>query len=195
MPRPANTISLTAPKPDSTAGRRAIRGAHVPASVPARAPLSAATAFVSPDRVDFLRTAIRRPLCSVWGACLLLDCQEDRVEKAVESGELEWAFDIRGKGAHTRNLRILTACVFDLREKIKPPRRSLENVINSILPKRPALGITESCFNLHCASWHLVKLIHAGLIKRFGPKPESPKAATRIDRASLADFLCKRREA
>ena len=125
---------------------------------------------------------------------LLLDKEPDQVLQIMESGQIDFAWNIASPGARRRDLRIWRESLLALVNRSASEPRSVEDVINSILPARDPR--TPELQRWFCASQsHVQRLVEAGELRPCAPPvaTRGPNAFTRIERASVAEFLRKRR--
>ena len=138
---------------------------------------------------------------SVEAARLFLDKDEDYILGAVECGLLTWAWDIRGKNATRREVRIWAPCVFECAKFLR------ENTISSIDDRehgvifltlwnhsRPVLISTELCRVWNCGSTHVRNLLRDGLMETTKPMANlNASEAAPITRESVEKFMEERR--
>lgn len=131
---------------------------------------------------------------SVWGAALLLNCDEETIERRLTDGELAWAFNISTDAtAHNRCVRIFTPCVLDFKASVKHDFTA-PFVLNAIFPEaRSKFKTHEVAFAWHCGAGHVRQLLESGALKKLpGNALRGPISSAVFSRAVLAEFLSKR---
>ncbi len=148
-------------------------------------------------RVQPITLKVHTPLMSVETArACLADASEDDVLRMIESRELEWAWDIAGKGSRRRQLRILSECVAQ-RQNGHATKLPFEEVMQLIFgaPRYYVTG-KEIYAALNCCSTHGMNLLHDGALQCL-PRSEwrtGPKGSPHVLWTSLAEFMKERRE-
>lgn len=127
---------------------------------------------------------------------VLLDRNEDEILQAVESGVLQWAWDIRAPGASRREIRIWRDSILEATtaQRRHSGDESPDLILREILPPRD-LRSSELTRLWSCSSTHVHALIEAGcLIMVEAPAATSgPLSYCRVSRASVGQFLQARR--
>ena len=155
-------------------------------------PTPPATAQAPRPSSDFLN--ITRPLASVWGAALLLNRNEESVERLIEDGELAWAFNIGAPAARARQIRIFMPCILDCRAGVNRAYAP-DFVLNAIFPAaRLKFRTHEVAYACHCSADHVRLLALQGVLKKIpGAARRGPNSSCFFARTVLTDFLQKRR--
>jgi hypothetical protein len=137
---------------------------------------------------------IRRPLMSVWSAALLLDRDEEFVERLFQDGKLAWVFNIATPGARNHCSRIFTPCVLDFRAGAQRDF-SAPFVLNAIFPEsRSRFRLHEVAYAWHCGAEQVRMLVQLGALTKIpGTGTRGPANGAMISRAVLANFLTSRR--
>jgi hypothetical protein len=142
-----------------------------------------------PSAVAILETACRRPLMNLWTAAWLLGVDEDGIVEFIQDGKIQHAFNLARPGRRVRMIRIFSQDVLDFGAGVNY-KRDLGAVIASILPAgRDSFRTPEIQYKFHCAQSHLSNLIKAGCF----PGQRMAKSKNRLSRASVVQFLTKRR--
>lgn len=124
---------------------------------------------------------------------LLLDCSEDRVVQAIESGELEFAWDIARRRSRRREIRVWKESVTALSQDRARPAITQDSLLASIFPQR-TLRSTDLCRLWSCSSGHLSGLIADGSLAAEPRRCRSGvNSAARIHLTSAVEFLRQRR--
>jgi hypothetical protein len=142
---------------------------------------------------------INRPLISLWTAAGFSDCTEKVIERDVECGRFEWAFNLaRDPHSRRRCVRLFAREVLDRKAGVKHDY-SLSFVANACFPaSRANFRLREVAFAWHVSELHVTGLFRQGLIKPVDPAARpAPRYGhgkfPRLSRISLADFLQSRR--
>jgi hypothetical protein len=129
---------------------------------------------------------ISRGLLSPLTVAAITGRAEHAILKLVEGGELEFAFDIRGRARAARCMRIATLSVADF---VNGHRRSrtLDEVLGAILP-----GAGEVILRTDVARWFSCSPDHAA--KLFPVQcNRGPNGSPAIPRTKVTSFLKQRR--
>jgi hypothetical protein len=152
---------------------------------------SATPAMATPAMAPRQRS---KPLLPLRGVMALVDRNENRVWKLIETGEIAWAFDcaLTQRDGRKRELRVLPAAVADYL-KGRPCELEWPEVFAVLLPDGPTVVASEIARILNVSSdhvYHLIerKQIEARPIRRRGPGGSAPVPTT-----SFIKFLQKRR--
>jgi hypothetical protein len=142
---------------------------------------------------------INRPLISLWTAAGILDCNEETIERDMECGKFEWAFNLaRDPHSRRRCVRLLAREVLDRKAGVKH-NYSLSFVVNACFPAaRASFRLREVAFAWHVSELHVTGLFRQGLLKPVDPAARPARRYghgkfPRLSRTSLADFLTSRR--
>lgn len=143
----------------------------------------------------------KRPLLSVWTVLSITNLKsEDDVLVAIEDGWLLWAFNIAGKTAKSRLLRILAASVQNFVEGKQPPAMSeadeWQQVEKLIFPKpSPSIPVKEIALAWNCSTNHVINLCDQRLLRlaKGTPRHSGPGGSPKIEYQSAVDFLKARR--
>lgn len=141
----------------------------------------------------------RRPLMSMNAAMGELDLDEDDVLVLIDEGSLLWAWDIAGKGAGSRTVRVLTESIEDLVYSRKRPYTDDESewlrVASLVFPDKPVIVTYELARSLNCGRQLAVNLVHTRQLKTVpGTRIRSgPCGSAQIVTASAKEWLRKRR--
>jgi hypothetical protein len=128
-----------------------------------------------------------------------LDLDEDDVLVLIDEGALLWAWDIAGKGAERRALRVLTESVEDLVYSRKRPYTDDESewlrVASLVFSDKPVIVTCDLARSLNCGRQFAMNLVHA---RQFRLVPRSsirrgPNGSAQIVTASAKEWLRKRR--
>lgn len=163
-----------------------------------------------PRPFDFGLSA-RTPLVPLSLVAMFLNRKPRTVMGLVESGELRWAFDIRSAAAASQEVRVFRDSLFEYvglrsRECVHDSdEREFADIIKSMLPgpkpsRQPASVIQAAqpmvraaevaqCFS--CSNGHVHNLVRDHLLR--GANTRKPGANLEIQRASVVEFLWKRR--
>lgn len=126
-------------------------------------------------------------------AMIVLDRDEDRVWALIESGDLAWAWDIRTPRTRKREPRVWYLSLICQAEGIPQPLPDEKDVLLSLFPHdEPELRSPEIQRMLSISQGHVTRLIRSRAIRGTKGKP-GPHGVSIIKRASLMDFLHKRR--
>lgn len=145
---------------------------------------------------------LARPLVSVWTVLSLVAefGSEDDVLAAVEDGRLLWAFDLSGKGAKCRLVRILAASVADFVEGNQPVGASeaeqWAHIGRLALPTpAPTVPARDVALAWSISGTHLLNLCDQGLLRlaKGTPRHSGPGGSPQIERQSAMEFLKSRR--
>jgi hypothetical protein len=151
-----------------------------------------------------LATAITldAPLIGVESARLALRCGEDDVLEWILSGDLEWAFDLRRKGARRACCRILTESVIRKQQRggrLTPRERKaqkthpFEEIFDSLFTvRRPVLYSSELARAWNCGTSHIHNLIADGLLP-IVRKYYAPRESYQFPRQEVFAFMQSRR--
>jgi hypothetical protein len=135
-----------------------------------------------------------KPLLPVRGVMSLIDVDEDQVLRMVEEGELDWAWDVSSdpKRAHSKELRILPACVA---AHLRGESRSLEwaDVLRLLVPEGPVILSKNISRILNVSSTHLYNLARRKQIVPCSSWRSGPDGCARFPVKSLVQFLQTRR--
>jgi hypothetical protein len=174
--------------------RAACDGAGVAHKTNGSARLAAPVAVAPAQLPPTVFINIQRPLMSVWGVALLLNQNEEFVERLVEGGELAWGFNIAGPGSRQRCVRIFGRCVLDYRNHVKNDY-SAPVVLNAIFPEaRQRFCAREVAYIWHCGAEQVRILAKQGALKMLpGGDLRGPNSRAYFSRTVLADFLTSRR--
>lgn len=145
---------------------------------------------------------MRRPLMCPEAVEEVLDIGRVRLNALIDCGKLPWAWDFSAIGGHSKEVRILSACVVELAAGSPVPavgatrNLDLAAVINLVIPqKRESLrGIElQRWFHLS-ADWFHDMRANGELewIPETLPKT-GPKASPRFTRESVSRLLERRR--
>ena len=132
--------------------------------------------------------ALRRrskPLLPVRGVVSIIDKNEDQVLALIEEGKLAWAWDVAldPKRGHSKELRILPACVADY---LRGQESSLEwaDVLRSLLPHDEPVILSRDIIRvLNISSTHLYNFVRR--------KQMLPCSTWRTGKGGCARFLAK----
>ncbi len=138
----------------------------------------------------------RRPLWRVKTVEDFFDLSRAKVMAKIEAGEFPWAFDI-GRGKHSREPRVLGYTVMETKlgpfEGIGATKNLLlPEIVNLILPARDVRS-TELTRLFSCDSGHVYKLASQFKVTKKPTAKDGPHSYTVFSRASVANFLEKRR--
>ena len=141
-----------------------------------------------------------RPLVAISVAMVLADRGEDYVLGAIETGAIAWAWDIRGKSAAAREIRIwresLLGWLRDPLASLRAPARTEDEaeVVGALFPhSRAEVRGTEVQRMFSCGHSHVMNLIADGLLKANSEAGPGPTGSPRITRGSVVGFLIGRR--
>ena len=144
---------------------------------------------------------VARPLVPVAVAMVLADRGEDYVLAAIETGAIGFAWDIRGRAAAAREIRmwrdsLLAWLANPVMERAAGPVRLQDDraILGSLfLHSRPELRGTELQRMFSCGHSHVINLIKDGLLTATTKAGSGPRGSPRITRASVINFLSSRR--
>ena len=139
-----------------------------------------------------------RPLVPISAAMVLADRGEDYVLGAIETGAIGWAWDIRGKAAAAREIRIwresLLEWLADPLASLRALARPEGEVVASLFPhSRAEVRGTELQRMFSCGHSHVMNLINDGLLAGTTEAGPGPTGSPRITRVSVMGFLLSRR--
>jgi hypothetical protein len=140
---------------------------------------------------------LRRPLWKMQSVQDLLLLEYEQVLALIHSGELCWAFDIRGRGRRVEP-RVLAHCVverkFGVINEIGPTRKlTIRKVFQLILPRRDVRS-TELKRKFSCEQQHIHFLGRENFtIARKPQATDGSNSFTVFGLASVEKFLAKRR--
>lgn len=126
----------------------------------------------------------------------VLNKSRDEVNAMIQSGELAFAFDLAAQPGKQKDPRILTLCVAEKSGWKNPIGQTknfqLPEVIGLILPKRDVRS-TELKGLFACSHQHVHRLKNNFKISRQPVEQDGPNSYTVFSRASIENFLAKRR--
>ncbi len=145
-------------------------------------------------------------LIGIESARLALKCSEEQLMAWILAGDLEWAFDLRGKNNSRAYIRVLTRSVVKLQQPRTPVslrRRdwaawmsaapSFDAVFESVFRHhRPWMRTSELVQVWNCCSGHIRNLIDLKFLE-IAEKHYMPNEARLVSRQSVADFMRQRR--
>lgn len=145
---------------------------------------------------------VRRPLWKVKSVGDFLDLEYDQVLAKIQCGEILWAFNIATRVSRGSRIepRVLSHCVVEKKmgeiAEIGATRKlTLEKVIGLILPKRDVRS-TELKRVFACDGDHVYALAKDNFtVTRKPTAKDGPNSYTVFSRASIENFLAKRRMA
>jgi len=138
-----------------------------------------------------LRVALRRPLLPSKAVEALLDLGPDGVIREIESGRLEWAWDIRSPDAAKRDLRVWAPCVRHFMDGVFAPIAG--DPYAAILPATRAVWRGTDLQRLFtCSETHITHLLDAGELTALNPQ-RARTISAEIPRLAVLNFLLKRR--
>jgi hypothetical protein len=145
------------------------------------------------------------PLLGIESARLALRCTENRLLTLIAAGEIEWAFDLRGKESSRACIRVFTQSVVKLQQARKPSnlRRNwrvwlsgipaFDDVFSSIFRhNRPFIRGAELARQWGCGCSHITNLIDLNLLELL-EDPQSTNQSRLLSRTSVARFMQQRR--
>jgi len=131
-------------------------------------------------------------LVHLWTAAAWLEMDRDEALQLVESGRIEFAFDI-GIG-ETREIRVLSLSIFDF---ISGKQRQEWGQIAKFIhpPERAILTPAQIQTVWSCKDEHVRNLLRAGLlsVQAGSQMRRGPNGAAKIIRTSALEFLKQRR--
>jgi hypothetical protein len=112
----------------------------------------------------------------------------------VEEGQLDWAWDVAldPKRGHTKELRILPACVAAYL-KGRPYELNWADVLGMMLPEAPTILASEITRMLNVSSDHTYRLIDGKHIVACPTRRRGPGGSARVPTKSFTQFLQQRR--
>jgi hypothetical protein len=142
------------------------------------------------------------PLLGLETTRLALKCSEEQVAALISSGDLEWAFDLRGKNSSRSYLRILSVSVARLQRGIQPmslreragrSSGNFEEIFDGIFRHRKPLLLSSELMRVwNCSSRHIHDLAEDNLVSVVKRK-YAVNEALLIRRHSVMKFMEKRR--
>ena len=125
---------------------------------------------------------------------------EDAVIAAIEEGKILWAFNLAGKEAKSRLVRVLAASVSDFIEGKEPPQMSeaaeWSHVVRLIFPTpAPSIAAKEIALAWSISATHTLNLVDDGLLRlaKGSPRRTGPGGSPLVDLQGAVEFLKKRR--
>jgi len=144
-----------------------------------------------------LQLSSRRPLVPLSVCMVLLDCSEDEVLQLVEAGDLRFAWDLRSRDATRRDISVWRSSVSEyVTSGPGQVRHSFieAEVLESLFPhSRAEVKSTELQRMFSCSSTHIMELIRAGELDGLNEPGHGPDGFVRVTRASVVEFLKRRR--
>ena len=139
---------------------------------------------------------VRRPLLPLAACAVLLGLPHWKIQRLVEDGRLQFAFNIATPGARTRALRVLTKSVRDFLANPGALRSETADELTAELNGLfPPLCLTYSSTAveavLGCSHQHVKRLVLAGLLAQT--KPGTTGRAAILSRKACVEFLRSRR--
>ncbi len=142
-----------------------------------------------------------RPLVSVWTVLSVTDLKtEDEVLAAIEDGRLLWAFNIAGREAKSRLIRVLAASVSNFVEGNPPPQKSeaeeWADVVRTIYPtSAPSIPTKEIAQAWNISGTHILNLCDQKLLRlaKGTPRHSGPGGSPLVQYGSAVEFLKSRR--
>lgn len=122
---------------------------------------------------------------------VVLRRREDAVLYLLEDGQLPFAFNIAMPSARKLDLRVWRGCL----PLGRAAGMELDEVLEDILPPAafPNVKIITVAERFVCGTDHICHLIEAGLLEEVETEGRKVTNARRIARASVAEFLKRRR--
>lgn len=149
------------------------------------------------NSVPYLGPFEHRPLLPMETAMVSLDLDEDAILGLIEQGKLLWAFNVASPGARKRQPRIWARSLvhYVLRfPQPAAPEYSEASVIRSLLPHEKLVLTCPELRRLFCVSQgHIANLIRLRALEGLNDPHQGPSGVARVSRASVVDFLSKRR--
>ena len=138
---------------------------------------------------------VRRPLLPLAACAVLLGLPHWKIQRLVEDGRLQFAYNIATQGARTRALRISTNSVRNYLANSGAPRsESSEDLTAELNRFFPALCLSYSApaveAVLSSSHQHVARLVRAGQLVMAQPANAGRAAITR---KSCVEFLRSRR--
>jgi hypothetical protein len=145
-----------------------------------------------------LELSARRPLIPLEAAMVILDKEEDEVLSLMETGQLCWAWDIRGAQAERREIRIWQKCLLAyLGDKVSLPALAQLNELSVIMELFPRPGEqfkgTELKRMFCCGHQHVLNLIGEGLLTATTKASTGPNGSPLVTRQSIIHLFRTRR--
>lgn len=141
-----------------------------------------------------------RPLVPISTAMVLGDQDEDRVQAAIDTGGIPFAWDIRGLAAAAREIRIWReSLIWWLTTRGTFPTVAaqfpdLAAVVARLFPHaRDEVKGTELQRMFSCGHSHIINLINDGLLVATTKPGPGPLGSPKITRASVVGLLLQRR--
>ena len=135
-----------------------------------------------------------KPLLPVRGAASILDKTAEQVLRMVEEGQLAWAWDVAldPERGHTKELRILPACVADYL-KGRPCELASEEVLGLLLPEGLTMLASQIMRVLNVSGDHAYHLLDRKKIVACSTRRRGPGGSARVPAKSFIHFLEERR--
>ena len=143
----------------------------------------------------------KRPLVSVWTVLSVTDFKtEDEVPTAIDDGRLLYAFNIAGRKAKSRRVRVLAESVCDFVEGRQLPNLSeadeWRQVMNLIFPvPAPSIPAKEIALAWNISGTHILNLCDQKLLRvaKGSPRRTGLGGSPHVEYQSAVEFLKKRR--
>ena len=143
----------------------------------------------------------KRPLVSVWTVLSVTDFKtEDEVLAAIDDGRLLYAFNIAGKKATARLVRVLAASVANFVEGNPPAKISQaeewQQVERLIFPTpAPSIPAKEIALAWNVSGTHILNLCDQKLLRlaKGTPRHCGPGGSPQVEYQSAVEFLRARR--
>lgn len=141
-----------------------------------------------------------RPLVPISTAMVLGDQDEDRVQAAIDTGAIPFAWDIRGLAAAAREIRmwreslIWWLTTMGTFPTVAAQFPAIEDVVARLFPhSRDLIKGTELQRMLSCGHSHVINLIKDGLLDTTTEIRTGPNGSPQITRVSITQLLLDRR--
>lgn len=137
----------------------------------------------------------RRPLVPIEVAVFALDVQgPDDVLRQIESGRIEWSWDIASPGAERREVRIFWRCLTHQMRAFGGSGQIENAVYNEVIPSHWGRVRAASIYRRWACSQELVsKLLAAGCLTGITAAQRGQAGSPEVTRASVIQFLEGRR--
>jgi len=146
--------------------------------------------------------SFKRPLLSVWTVLSVTDLKsEDDVLAAIDDGRLLFAFNIAGKTAKSRLVRVLAASLCNFVEGTRFPKMSFEDEWKHVerlifpTPGLRSMASKDIALAWNISGTHILNLCDEGLLRiaKGSPRHSGPYGSPQVEYQSAFQFLRDRR--